>query len=233
MVLLRNLTDWVQCSVHKPSPFIGTHVQDLLPSWQNDLASVIVILQRCPVSLSRCTVRTEHQKNVLRDRFIHIGNLISHQLQTFGHEAELFDPKSGLPLTSSHGIMHLDDVAVARQSLRYSVSTQGLCTYLVHPIWGNAVYPATLISDAPPITVQRILHNLVLPNGYAHQLSMNETMHASMHHAGLNHHEAKIPTTLISISSRFPEQLKMYYDVLLSQANAIQGMAPVHQMSCP
>lgn len=167
MVRLREMSDWVQCSVHHPSPFICTHAQDLLPTWQSDLTSVVIILQRCSVSLSRCTTHTEHQKNILRDRFIHLGTAIARYLNSAGYQTELFDPKSGLPLHQSCGLMRLDDVAVAHHILRYPVSNQGQCTYLLHPQWGDAVYPATIISSAPVAITQHSLQHVVIPNwGY-------------------------------------------------------------------
>lgn len=166
MVRLLDTTDWVQCSVHVPSPFICTHRQHLLPTWQTSPQSVIIILQRCTVSLTHCTTQTEHQKDLLRDRFLHIGAAIRHHLHTFGHDAEIFDPKSGHPIISPPGPLHLDDVAVARQALQYAAHTRGVCTYLMHPQWKDAVYPATLVSDAPVTRVQAMLSTIVLSDEY-------------------------------------------------------------------
>ncbi|MEB3212287.1 MAG: methylmalonic aciduria and homocystinuria type D protein, partial [Leptolyngbyaceae bacterium] len=167
MIPLLEATDGVQCSVHPPSSFIRTHRQRLLPSWQSEPQSVVIILQRCAVSLAHCTAQTDHQKDVLRDRFFHIGNDIRHHIHGIHHEVELFDPKSGYPVISSPGSLHLDDVAVACHMLHYAVSTQGTCTYLLHPQWRDAVYPSTLISDAPIEKVREVLSALVLPSEYA------------------------------------------------------------------
>jgi hypothetical protein len=166
MIPLLKATDWVQCSVHSPNPFICTHRQHLLPSWRSAPQSVIIILQRSLVPLSHCTAETERQKNVLRDRFIHIGNDIRHTIQTVGYDAELFDPKSGYPLISSPGSLALDDVAVACQRLRYAVSTREACTYLLHPQWKDAVYPSTIVSDAPVDKVKGVLPTIMLPDWY-------------------------------------------------------------------
>lgn len=176
MVRLREMSDWVQCSVHRPSPFICTHAQDLLPTWQSNVTSVVIILQRCSVSLSRCTTHTEHQKNILRDRFIHLGTSIANHLNTAGYQTALFDPKSGQPLHAPCGLMRLDDVAVAHHALQYPVSHQGTCTHLLHPQWGDAVYPATIISSAPFEFSQHSLQHIVLPNWeqpYRHSISRN------------------------------------------------------------
>lgn len=161
----RNDADGVQWSVHHPSPFICTHVQDLLPTWQGPLASVVLVLQRCPVSLLNRTVHTEQQKDILRDRFISLGSILANYLIAKGYRAELFDPKSGFPLHLPSGSMKLDDVAVAHCALKYPINTQGGCLYLVHPDWGDAVYPSTIVSSAPVTLVEQVVRSLRWSNG--------------------------------------------------------------------
>ncbi len=160
MVLHRNDADGVQWSVHYPSPFICAHVHDLLPTWQEPLASVVLVLQRCSVSLVNRTADTERQKDILRDRFIYLGFAIINRLAAEGYDAEIFDPKSGFPFRLPSGSMKLDDVAIAHRALGYPINNQGSCRYLVHPEWSNAVYPSTIVSSAPVSVVEQILRSL-------------------------------------------------------------------------
>jgi hypothetical protein len=147
----------MQCSVHPPNPFICTHQALLLPDWKRPVASVLVVLQPCPVSLFDRTVQTEVYKDLLRQRFLDFGTAIARQLQQQHHHAAVFDPRSGLPLDGSAGTLRLHDVAVVRSLLGYDTIDCGGCLSIVHPLWSGAVYPATLLSSAPPAEVERIM----------------------------------------------------------------------------
>jgi len=162
MVLLRNLSHEVQGSVHEPSPFLCAHLHRLLPTWQSPLGSAIVLLQRCSMSLSCRTHHTEQEKDLLRDRFFHLGNIIAEALMDRGFEVELFDPKTGVPVRSPKGFIKLDDVAVARAALGYPVRQKGGCIYLVHPQWGDGVYPTTMVSSAPHPVAQKVLDTVIV-----------------------------------------------------------------------
>jgi hypothetical protein len=98
---------------------------------------------------------TEAQKHILRDRFLQIGGAIAAQLQEQGYQADLFDPKTGLPILSQSGRC-MDDVAVVRECLGYGTMEINGCSILLHPEWGSAVYPAVLVSSAAPTVVERV-----------------------------------------------------------------------------
>ena len=146
----------LQYSVHPPSPFLHAHLTQLLPDWSLPAASVLLILQkRQSASLER-TGETEIDKDRLRQQFIKLGCNIARTLDQMGHQVDLFDPRTGWPLLSSPGKRQLDDVAVVCALLGYAISHKGRCATLVHPIWGQAVYPATLLSSAPPTVVKSV-----------------------------------------------------------------------------
>ncbi len=150
-------------SVHRPSRYICTHTDGLLPGWSHPVSSVLVVLQPCNTDLRQKTPVTEAQKQLLREAFLEFGYPIAMKLQHLGHLAEIFDPRTGLPLFSQPGHLHLDDVAVARACLGYQTINSYGCSIIVHPLWGSAVYPSTLLSSATPDLVESVVSWSHLP----------------------------------------------------------------------
>ncbi|WP_250122217.1 methylmalonic aciduria and homocystinuria type D protein [Chroococcidiopsis sp. CCMEE 29] len=154
----------MQYSVHSPTEFISTHLEQLLPSWSVPVWSVLVVLQLCQFALIERTAETENYKDQLRQQFIDFGNHVVSKLRAMGYLADMFDPCTGWPLNSPPGQLRLDDVAVVRSILGYSVVNCGLCMTLVHPTWGKAVYPSTLMSSAPPHVLKEVVNSILVGN---------------------------------------------------------------------
>ncbi|MEO0376025.1 MAG: methylmalonic aciduria and homocystinuria type D protein [Cyanobacteria bacterium P01_A01_bin.17] len=146
----------IEYSAHLPSPFITSHLEQLLPDWPVPVLSVLVVMQHSQVALLERNPETERQKQKLRRQFIHFGQQVSDSLLQIGHCTELFDPKTGQPLLSQPGQMTLDDVAVVQATLGYPLVETGGCWLIEHPEWGTAVFPAVLMSSAEPEVVVAI-----------------------------------------------------------------------------
>lgn len=155
----------MQWSVHPPSSFIDKHCDRLLPGWSAPVQSVAILLQRCPIALLERTPATEWHKDDLRQQFLALGNAIVLRLRQMGQAAELFDPKTGLPMSSLPGQLRLDDVAVVRSHLGYGSMPCGDCAIVLHPEWGEAVYPSTLVSSAAPEVVAAVVRAVVGERG--------------------------------------------------------------------
>ena len=151
----------MQYSVHSPPEFIRTNLGQLLPSWSLPVLSVLVVLQLCQIPLFDRTVETELSKNQLRQQFIEFGDNIVLKLRTMGHLADIFDPRTGQPLSSPPGQLRLSDVKVVHSTLGYCINDTGPCSMVVHPIWGTSVYPSTLVSSAPPQVMDDVVGSLV------------------------------------------------------------------------
>ncbi|MBM0743976.1 methylmalonic aciduria and homocystinuria type D protein [Phormidium sp. CLA17] len=151
-------------SVHPPSPFICRYANQLLPGWSCPIASVLIVLQHAGCGLVERSPITETQKHLLRDRFLQIGGAIAAQLQAQGYHADVFDPKTGLPILSQTG-RFMDDVAVVRDCLGYGTMEIDGCSILIHPEWGNSVYPAVLVSSAVPTVVERVASRVIDTGG--------------------------------------------------------------------
>ncbi len=147
----------MQWSVHTPSQFICTHRTKLLPAWSLPVSSVLVVLQPSSCNLLEKSPAAEAQKQLLRQQFLQFGGQVAARLQHMGHLAEVFDPCTGSPLFSPPGSLRLDDVAVVRSCLGYSTCDRHGCSVILHPIWGSAVYPSTLLSSAEPHLVRGVL----------------------------------------------------------------------------
>jgi hypothetical protein len=59
-----------------------------------------------------------------------------------------------LTLPSNKVYSEVDGVEVL---LRYRCLSAGMCKILLHPVWGAAVYPASLFTDAPYEAVRAAL----------------------------------------------------------------------------
>jgi hypothetical protein len=146
--------------IHPPSPYLRQNHPNLLPGWSVPVRSVLLLLQRSPFPLVERSPACEQAKQQLRQQFVQVGHKIAHHLEPLGYQAELFDPKTGFPLLSPPGQKQLDDVALAQSTLDYEVCHTGGCHLLIHPVWGNAVYPSTLVSSAPPEVLQGVVKEI-------------------------------------------------------------------------
>ena len=150
----------MQYSVHPPSEFICQHSEKLLPEWSAPVRSIVVVLQPADCELAERCWKTDLQKKKLRSQFLEFGFKVAELLRQRGYLAELFDPKTGLPILSKPGCLRLDDVAVVRSTLGYTIAPAGNCYTIVHPRWGSAVYPSILMSSADLSAVEAAVAGL-------------------------------------------------------------------------
>jgi Methylmalonic aciduria and homocystinuria type D protein len=163
----------MQWSVHPPNAFLQSHLDQLLPGWRSPVQSILIVLQHSGQSLLQHTTATEAEKRRLRQRFILFGQQLISQLQSQDYQGELFDPRTGLPLLSAPGTLHLDDIAVVRSTLGYPTHLQGGCMTIKHPTWGSAVYPSILVSSAPPEVLEQSVIGLL---AYHHSRSAADSL---------------------------------------------------------
>lgn len=151
----------LQYSVHPPSQFMMSHRAELLPDWIVAIASVLVVLQYCPVSLVEKTPQTQQYKNDLRQTFLALAERLVQQCWLDGYAAESFDPKTGYPCHSRPGSLSMDDVAVIAAVLGYPLKLCGDCRLIHHPDWGHGVFPSVIVSAAPPLTLTALAQTIL------------------------------------------------------------------------
>jgi hypothetical protein len=150
---------------------LRAHCHQLLPDWSVQIQSTLIILQRCQLDLIEHNPDTEVQKRHLRQSFLTFGLQIAFYLKNLNLKTEVFDPRTGQPVLSMPGSMALSDVAIAQAMLGYPTIQSGRCSILVHPQWGSAVYPSTLVSSASPAQLSAVVRRFVECRVYHQSLS--------------------------------------------------------------
>ena len=131
-----------------PSQFIQQNQHRLLPTWTVSITHIILILQKSQFPLENSSQEIEEEKDYLRARFLRFGGNLVFQLGDAQYQSDLFDPRNGYPLLSRCGEITLSDTTVVRDLLGFEVIKQQ-CSLLIHPQWGTAIYPSTIVTSAP------------------------------------------------------------------------------------
>lgn len=143
----------VEIYLDRPSQFILDNQQRLLPTWNEPVRQVILVLQQSRLPLVRSDEAVAEEKDLLRERFLRFGCSVIFWLRDWAQPtanlvSDLFDPRSGYPFISRPGDMTLSDPALVKALLQFPLTAYGDCTLITHPQWGSALYPATIVSSA-------------------------------------------------------------------------------------
>ncbi|MDJ0687774.1 MAG: methylmalonic aciduria and homocystinuria type D protein [Xenococcaceae cyanobacterium MO_188.B32] len=149
----------IQIYIDRPSEFIRQNQQRLLPNWNISITCIILVLQKSNFPLENSSYEIEREKDHLRAIFLRFGSNLVFKLREFKYQSDLFDPRSGYPLLSRPGDMTLNDIALVKDLLGFNVVKQE-CSLLVHPEWGTAIYPSTIVTSASPEILQPFLPDL-------------------------------------------------------------------------
>ncbi len=150
----------VQICIAPPHQFVLNQRQQLLPDWNVAISYLILILQHSSISLQESSQKVAQEKDRLRIKFIRFGSSLVLALQKQGYQSDLFDPRTGYPLFAPPGIT-FDDNAVVKAILNYPVSSHRQCSLLIHPVWGNQVYPSTIVTSAPSSILDSCLRQII------------------------------------------------------------------------
>jgi hypothetical protein len=160
----------VEISIHSPSQYICANCEKILPDWKNELSFwVVIVLQQSQYEIDKITPEIEVEKQRLREKFMRFGFDVAFVLRDRGYLTDLIDPRTGYPLLSRPGKYPHDDTAVVKALLGYP-AIKNKCHVLVHPKWGTAVYPSTLISTAPPFLLKKIIKSIALLHGWKEKI---------------------------------------------------------------
>ena len=91
----------------------------------------------------------EREKDALLEAFVAFAGRACELLAAQGHWADYIDPCSGLPMLHRSGTGVYGEVDALVTLLRYTTVNAGCCKVALHPQWGSAVYPASLMTKAP------------------------------------------------------------------------------------
>ena len=138
-----------QTYIEPPSAFMLERQQQLLPDWEVPIANVIVVLQQSRILLKSTNPEVMQEKNYLREQFWRLGCNLVFRLRDSNYISDIFDPRTGYPWLSSRGEITLNDNAVVAALLDFPVTAYKNCSLIEHPQWKEAVYPSTIVSNAP------------------------------------------------------------------------------------
>ena len=147
----------VQICCALPHQFVLNNQQQLLPTWDVAVTTLILVLQESSISLRESNLEVAQEKDNLRAKFIRFGCDLVFLLGDRGYLSDLFDPRTGYPLLAQPGKSRLDDNAVIKAILNYPLISYYNCSLIVHPTWGNNVYPSTVVTSAPAEVVNLII----------------------------------------------------------------------------
>lgn len=147
-MLFLNRNPAIEVQLCLPSPFVQEHQGKILPTWNQPIASTILVLQQSQFPLSDENPELDQEKDRLREQFLRWAFPLVCQLRDRDVLTDIIDPRSGYPLFSSPGKIRHDDVAAVSFGLGFNLSEVGNCRAIVHPKWGTAVYPGTILSTA-------------------------------------------------------------------------------------
>ena len=148
----------LQIYIDRPSEFIKQNQHKLLPTWDVSISYIILVLQKSNFPLENSSYEIEREKDYLRERFFRLGCNWVFKLRKDRYQSDLFDPRNGYPLLSRPGAITLSDTTVVRDLLNFDVVKQK-CSLLVHPEWGTAIYPSTIVTSAPLEILEPLLQN--------------------------------------------------------------------------
>ncbi|KAJ0407677.1 hypothetical protein ATCC90586_001859 [Pythium insidiosum] len=109
----------------------------------------VVTCQHALMDLSQFGDAADKEKDRLLETFVAFAQFVTSRLIEQQYWADFIDPCSGLPMLTLPSNKVYSEVDGVELLLRYRCLSAGMCKILLHPVWGAAVYPASLFTDAP------------------------------------------------------------------------------------
>lgn len=148
--LAQGTTPWhMEYSVHRVPAPIRREVQSVFPKQDLDKLLIVPTCQHADLDLVSTGEKVEGEKDRLLERFMAWAKVVCDKLLEQGHWADYIDPCSGLPMVHTDLNTVYPEVPALAVLMGYQTANAGCCKVLLHPVWGSAVYPASLFTEAP------------------------------------------------------------------------------------
>ncbi|OWZ15344.1 hypothetical protein PHMEG_00011032 [Phytophthora megakarya] len=157
------LREGFQVSVHACPRLMLRELKHVFPAqFQRKSERMLAVLtcQKSLMDLSQFGVDADKEKDRLLETFLAFAQQVANALIARKFWADFIDPCSGLPMLTLSSNKVYSEVDGVELLLRYRCLSAGMCKILVHPVWGAAVYPASLFTTAPYEVVQEVLDSL-------------------------------------------------------------------------
>lgn len=150
----------IEVSLHTLSDAVKKELQVMFSSI--DVSSLVAMptCQKASYDLVNIGQEVEAEKDRLLECFMSFASTVADELERLGFFCDYIDPCSGLSVRCKDTNRFFDEVSSFQSLLKYETMNAGCCKVLLHPVWGSAVYPATIITNAPKTVVEDLLDRL-------------------------------------------------------------------------
>eukprot|EP00471_Norrisiella_sphaerica_P012722 CAMPEP_0184498576 /NCGR_PEP_ID=MMETSP0113_2-20130426/39346_1 /TAXON_ID=91329 /ORGANISM="Norrisiella sphaerica, Strain BC52" /LENGTH=206 /DNA_ID=CAMNT_0026886161 /DNA_START=95 /DNA_END=715 /DNA_ORIENTATION=- len=154
----------IEYSVHTLHSIIKRHCKQIFPGLykqvkggKKDLPEIVCIptFQHCSCDMLEFTDEAEKEKDKLLKSFYAWCQAVCAELISQGFWADYIDPCSGYPVLGSSGSSTYNEVEGMQLLLRYRHQQVGMCKVILHPRWGQRIYPASMFTSAPVDAIQK------------------------------------------------------------------------------
>jgi hypothetical protein len=152
----------IEVSVTPLSDAVRRELVKMFPTIDCSKVVAVPTCQRATVDLVAMGPLVEAEKDRLLESFMSFASQVSQELMRNGYFSDYIDPCSGLPVLHHESNCFYDEVSGMQTLLKYNTMNAGCCKVLLHPVWGSAVYPATIFTDAPASVVSALLDAFTL-----------------------------------------------------------------------
>lgn len=126
--------------------YIVKHLKELLPDWLTYPQTIIFLFFQCKYPLNGSNLPQEQlEKDRLLLKFNQLGKEIYYQSKKQGILSEIICPKSGFSQYSTQGTQIFSIPHLLDRNLSSFQVKSGQCE-IIHPLWGQAVYPCIIFS---------------------------------------------------------------------------------------
>jgi len=136
---------------------IESYDTDSCKSWVHGELLILPTCQHALHDLVKIGDEIECEKDRLLKTFIKFAKKFCMMIRDLGFWSDYIDPCSGLPMLSDGCNKTYSEVDGIEVVLQYKTMNCGCCKVLLHPLWGSAVYPASIFTTAPQILVTELL----------------------------------------------------------------------------
>eukprot|EP01040_Poterioochromonas_malhamensis_P016258 gene16258-18416_t len=153
----------IQLSVHSiASVSVLNELNMIFPNASFKKLNTVIIstMQPANVELAKYDVEVDQEKDRLLENFVSLGSALCDIFQSRGVFADFFDPCSGLPARTTDSNQIFSEVQAAQSLHNYQIMNAGCCKILLHPEWGSAVYPASIVVQSTADVVIPIVQHL-------------------------------------------------------------------------
>jgi hypothetical protein len=144
-------------SLKDKNEYIIKHHRELLPDWEEIPKTIVFVFFKSQYLLDGNNLLRENlEKDRLLLEFNQLGKEFYHLSKKERILSEIICPRSGYPQYSNKGNQIFSIQQLVKKHLPSFTVKSGQCS-LIHPVWGQAIYPSIMLSLAPPTKIKLMI----------------------------------------------------------------------------